>query len=139
MMCYLYSKFIPMQAFLALGRWFFAIPFALFGLMDLMGAQQIAEKTVPNYLPFKELWVYLSGVALILGAVSMLLGKYDRWGATGIAVFLFLMIGLLHVPGAISGGMLSETSMTNLLKDMSLAGAALLYAQYFGKPDFENN
>ncbi|MEI6410130.1 MAG: DoxX family membrane protein [Bacteroidota bacterium] len=117
-----------MNAFLSLGRWVFAIPFAIFGLFHLMNAEAFAEYLVPSYMPVKIVWVYLSGVGLIAASVSMLLGKYDKLAATLLAVFLLLIVFLLHVPATISGGQGAQTAMSMLLKDLSLAGASMMYA-----------
>ena len=122
-----------MNAFLSLGRWIFAIPFAIFGLLHFMNANAMADYVVPSYMPMKVIWVYLSGAGLIAAAVSMLIGKYDKLAATLLAVFLILLVVMLHLPGAMAGGEGAQASMTMLLKDISLAGAAMMYALNYAK------
>ena len=122
-----------MNAFLSLGRWFFAIPFGIFGLFHFMNAQAMADYVVPAYMPAKVIWVYLSGAGLIAAAVSMIIGKYDKLAATLLAVFLILLVLMVHLNGAMSGGDGAQASMSMLLKDLGLAGAAMLYAQHLAK------
>jgi putative oxidoreductase len=122
-----------MNAFLSLGRWLFAIPFAIFGLFHFMNAQAMADYVVPSYMPAKVIWVYLSGAGLIAAAVSMVTGKYDKLASTLLAVFLLILVALLHLPGAMSGGEGAQASMSMLLKDLSLSGASMMYALSYAK------
>jgi uncharacterized membrane protein len=122
-----------MNAFLSLGRWVFAIPFAIFGLFHFMNAQAMADFVVPAYMPAKSIWVYLSGAGLIAATVSMLVGKYDKLASTLLAVFLLLLVAMVHLPGAMSGTAQAQASMSMLLKDLALAGAAMMYALNYAK------
>jgi len=122
-----------MNAFLSLGRWIFAIPFAVFGLFHFMNTQTMADYVVPKYLPAASIWVYLSGAGLIAAALSILLGKYDKLAATLLAVMLLLLVLMVHLPGVMAGGDAAQASMPGLLKDLSLAGAAMMYAQHLSK------
>lgn len=122
-----------MNAFLSLGRWLFAIPFAVFGLFHFMNAQAMADYVVPAYMPAKMIWVYLSGAGLIAATVSMLIGKYDKLATTLLAVFLLLLVVMVHLPGAMSGTEGAQASISMLLKDASLAGAAMMYALNYAK------
>ncbi len=118
-----------MNAFLSLGRWLFAIPFAIFGFFHFMNASQMVDM-IPNYLPVPYFWLFLAGAGLIGASVAMLLGKYDKLAATLLGVELILFILLLHLPAIMRG---EQMAMAVLLKDLTLAGAALLYAQYVAK------
>lgn len=122
-----------MNAFLSLGRWIFPIPFALTGLLQFMNAQMLAEQVVPPYMPFKLLWVYLSGAGLIAAAASMYLEKYDKLATALLAIMLLLIVLLVHVPGAMSGDHRAPVSMSMLLKDTGLMAASMLYALHLAK------
>jgi putative oxidoreductase len=113
-----------MNAFLSLGRWLFMLPFAIFGLFHFMGADGMAGM-VPSYLPGGVLWVYLTGAALVAATVSMAIGKYDKLAATLLAVFLLILVLLIHLPGAMAG---DQSAMSMMLKDIIMAGAAMMYA-----------
>lgn len=69
--------------------------------------------------------VYFTGVALIAAAISIFIGKYDKLAATLLALFLFLTALIIQLPGAMDG---DQASMSHLLKDLALAGAAMMYA-----------
>jgi putative oxidoreductase len=88
---------------------------------------------VPAYMPAKAIWVYLSGAGLIAATVSMLIGKYDKLATTLLGIFLLLLVLMVHLPGAMAGGEGAQASMSMLLKDLALAGAAMMYALNYAK------
>ncbi len=118
-----------MNAFLSLGRWLLAIPFVILGLIHFMDAQQLAAM-VPNYLPVPMAWSFAAGTGLIATGVSILLGKYDKQMAIFAAVLLILFVVLIHVPAAVEGGYKNQFAVFNMMKDLALAGGALVYAKY---------
>jgi len=119
-----------MNAFLSLGRWLFAIPFAVLGLMNLLSTKTMIEVFVPNYMPAPLVWVVVGGIALVAASLSMVLGKYDKLAATLLGIYLLIMVFLVHLPGAMGG---SVSAQFLLFKDLALAGAALMYAQNLSK------
>lgn len=121
-----------MNAFLSLGRWFFALPFALFGLLHYMNAEAMANM-VPNIIPFREFWVYLTGTCLIAASLSMILGRKDKLATMLLAVFLILMVFLMHIPSAISNTQDSALALGTLLRDISLAGGAMMYSLHYAQ------
>ena len=110
-----------MNAVLSIGKYLYAIPFAIFGIFHFMNAKGMAGMAFGS-----EILVYLTGVALIAATVSILIGKLDKLAGVLLALFLILTALLVHLQGATSG---DQASMSNLLKDLSLAGAALMYAR----------
>jgi putative oxidoreductase len=122
-----------MNAFLSLGRWFFAIPFAIFGLFHFINADAMAQM-VPNYIPSPAnlIFVYFTGLGLVAASVSIVSGKFDKLACTLLAIFLLSMVILMHFNAAMNGPneMIKTWNMNMLLKDISLAGAAMMYAQY---------
>ncbi len=107
-----------MKRLIGLGRYLFAIPFAIFGINHFMYADQMA-----GMAPGGKGMVYFTGLALILAAVSMLIGKLDRLAAVLLAVMLLLFI-IPHAQGMSENPM----EMVNILKNLALAGGALMYA-----------
>jgi putative oxidoreductase len=120
-----------MNSFLSLGRWLFAIPFAIFGLFHFMNAEAMSQM-VPNYMPAKIVFVYLTGLGLIAASISIVTGKLDKLACTLLAIFLLSMVVLMHFSQTMHGAteFAKTMSMTMLLKDISLAGAAMMYAMY---------
>ena len=121
------KTFHIMNAVLGLGKYLFAAILIVFGLGHLGNAGAMAGM-VP--IPPGELWVYVTGVALIAGAVSIIIGKYDKLGATLLGVLLLIFALSIHLPGMMSAAdaMAKQGFMGNLLKDIGLAGGAWMYA-----------
>ncbi len=109
------------------GRIIFAIPFAIFGIMHFMKAGDMSSM-VPSWVPGGVFWVYVIGLALLAAAISIILKKQIYLASVLLAVLLFVFILTMHLP-TIMGG--NQMAMGNLLKDMSLAGGALLIAGLF--------
>ena len=107
-----------------IGRIVFAIPFAIFGLMHFMAAGDMAGM-VPNWVPGGVFWVYLTGLALIAAAVSLITKKKIFLAAELLALLLMIFVLTIHLPSLLGG---NQMAMASLLKDMSLAGGALLIA-----------
>ena len=70
---------------LSLGKWVFILPFAVFGIMHILNANQMADM-VPAYFSGGSLWVYLTGIAQLAFAASVVVGKYDKLAAVLCAV-----------------------------------------------------
>ncbi len=114
-----------MNAILSLGKYLYAIPFAIFGLFHFMNAGAMAGMAFGS-----SILVYITGIALIAAAVSMLIGKYDKLAATLLGFMLLLFVFLVHFKGAMAG---DQAATGNVLKDLMLAGAAWIYAKNAAK------
>jgi putative oxidoreductase len=114
-----------MNAIINLGKYLYAIPFGIFGIMHFMNADDMAGMP-----PFGgSIMVYITGLALVAAAVSIIIGKMDKLASVLLAVLLLLFVFTMHLSGVMSGDEAQMmTSMPNLLKDTALAGAALMYA-----------
>ncbi len=112
-----------MNAITGLGKYLFALPILVFGLFHFMNAQGMAGM-VP--LPGGVFWVYLTGVALLAAGVAILLGKYDKLAAVLLGLMLVIFALSIHLPGVMGG---NQSSMPSLLKDLAMAGGALMYAR----------
>ena len=113
----------------SLGKWFFALPMAVFGFLHF-GPLEFSLPYVPQWLPLPAFWVYLSGVGLLLFTLSFLLGKWDRLAANLLALELFLFVLLTHLPTLINGDFLG---LIATFRDLSMSGAALMFAHYAAK------
>jgi len=113
-----------MNAILNLGKYLFALPFAIFGIMHFAGADDMSGMA-PGGAPM----VYVSGAALLAAAVSMLIGKLDKLACVLLAVMLIIFALAVHLP------MLADDpfQMGNILKNVALAGGALMYAKTLAK------
>ncbi len=107
-----------------LGKILFCIPFLAFGLMHLMNANQMAGM-VPSYIPGGVLWIYITGLAEILAVISILSGKQTKLATLLLAVLLIIFVLTIHLPG-VSDPATQQMAMSGLLKDLGLAGAAMM-------------
>jgi uncharacterized membrane protein len=114
-----------MNAIINLGKYLFAVPMAIFGILHFMNADAMA-----GMAPFGgAIMVYITGVALIAAAVSIIIGKMDKLASVLLAVMLLIFVFSIHLSGVMSGDEAQMmASMSNLLKDTALAGGALMYA-----------
>ena len=112
-----------MNGLLNLGKYLYAVPFAVFGIMHLMSANEMAAMA-----PGGVAMVYFTGVALLAASVSMLIGKMDKLAATLLGLMLLLFI-IPHAQAMAADPM----EMGNILKNLSLAGAAWMYASMAAK------
>lgn len=110
------------------GRLLFALPFGIFGILHFMMAENMSGM-VPDFIPGGVVWVYLTGVALLAACVSFVIQKEVRLAGLLLALMLVIFVLGIHLPGVISG---NESAMPNLLKDLSLAGGALILADKYG-------
>ena len=107
-----------MNAFIGLGKYLFALPMALFGAINFTKADDMA-----GMAPFGgTIMVYLVGLCLILFAVSVFIGKYDKLAAVLLALLMIVFMITIHRSAAMTG------DMSALLKDLAIAGGALMYA-----------
>ena len=109
-----------------IGKILFAVPFLAFGIFHVTGADKMAGM-IPAYLPGGVLWVYVSGVALLLAAVSILTGRNTKMATMLLGVMLILFVLILHLPNLSNADpMMAQMAMSGMLKDMGLAGAAFM-------------
>jgi len=109
----------------------YGVPFAIFGLFHFMNGQAMAGM-VP--IPGGIFWIYLTGLALIAAAVSIITKKYARQASILLAVMIAIFALTIHLPGVFNPDTMAM-SMSNFLKDIALAAAALYMARVFDKEE----
>lgn len=110
-----------------IGKFLYAIPFAIFGIFHFMKGDQMAGM-VPSWVPGGIFWVYLTGVAMLAAGICIIINKKASLATLLLAVLLLLFVLTIHLPAVIGG---DQQAMTSLLKDTALAGAALFMSAYF--------
>ena len=105
------------------GKWMYALPMIAFGLMHFAGAESMSGM-VPSYVPGGVLWIYLTGVALVLAGAALLAGRYAKLALQLLGLMLVLFVLMLHLPTVMAGGEAAQLSTAMMLKDVALAGAA---------------
>jgi putative oxidoreductase len=109
-----------------LGRMVFALPFGVFAVLHFAMAPKLAG-IVPGYLPGGVVWVYIIGVAMLAACLALASGFFARPAAYGLALLMLTFVVTIDIPG-LSSSALRELSLSNLLKDLSLCGGALMAA-----------
>lgn len=114
-----------MNTLLTLGRYLFPLSFLMYVGLHL-AAPEVGAGFVPSWLPAPLFWNYFTGLLILAFIVSCLLGKYDRLATVLMALYVLLMIFLVHIPRAAT----SENDMLNIFRNLMVIGALLVYARY---------
>ncbi|HHB89956.1 MAG TPA: DoxX family protein [Anaerolineae bacterium] len=108
-------EFIPK----VLSRFMVGLPLLVFGILHFMQAQNMAG-LVPKFIPGGIIWVYITGLFLILGAVGIMANqRYGKLAAllAGILVLSFALT--IHLVNTLGG---NAASLSQFLKDTAIAG-----------------
>lgn len=108
--------------FLKLGRYFFALAFAAFGVQHFVYARFAAGLGPPWFLG-RPIWASLAGVVLVAAGVAIVVGK--KMAATLLATVLFLFFLVYYVP-RIVGQLHNPGPWTSGFEILALCGAALV-------------
>jgi len=114
-----------MKAAFLIGRLVFGGFFVYNGINHLKQRKQLAQYAETKNVPMAEAVVAATGVALIAGGTSILLGVKPKLGTAAIAGFLAVVSPVMHNFWSVEepGQRLNE--MTNFSKNMALLGSAL--------------
>ena len=88
------------------------------------------QNTVPRFIPGGVAWVYITGAALIAAGIAIITGVQRSLAGYLLAAFLIIIVLTIHIPAITNAPDLAARRfpLTNLVKDMGLAGAALMVA-----------
>jgi putative oxidoreductase len=125
------KNYLPLIA----ARILFAIPFLAFGAMHLMGADQMAGM-VPSWLPGGVLWIYITGLAQIAGGLAIILDKMMPLASNLLALLMLVYVILIQYP-MLANEVTRQIGMAGVLKDLGLAGGALLAGYLSGSGNKE--
>lgn len=77
-------------------------------------------------IPFAKAAVSFSGLLLLIGGLSILLGVYPAVGTIALALFLIPVTFLMHAFWKVQDPMARMGEMVNFTKNLALLGAALI-------------
>lgn len=98
----------------------FALVIGIFGVAHFMKTDMMTPM-IPSYMPGDaSIWIYITGAALVLAAIAIIIDKYKTMACYLLAAMLIVFVLTLHLQPAMDG------NMGNLLKDTGLAMAAIL-------------
>jgi putative oxidoreductase len=116
-----------------IGRIIYAIPFLVFGVMHLMNANGMAGM-VPSLFPGGVIWIYITGLCMIAAAISIITKKMIGLATLLLGILLLIYVLTIHVPGLSSPDEMTKMmSMSGLLKDLGLAGAAFMISGLYSE------
>jgi len=120
-----------MKNLTTVGRFLFAIPFALFGINHFV-MYKYYEGMLTSFIPAGAYSIILTGLLLIGLSISIMARFYVKQAAYTLAALLVLFILAIHIPHLISDQDNSITVIA-LLKDISLLGGSLMIAGASGE------
>src|SRR5262245_15862886 len=116
-----------MTVLVLVGRVLFTAIFVYSAVGHLLQTRMMSGYAKSKGVPQPKLATVVGGVLLLVGGLSVLLGVWADLGALLLALFLVPTAVLMHgFWRSIGGGRLAE--LTQFLKDLALAGAALMLA-----------
>lgn len=123
-----------MNALAPIGRLLFSFIFILSGLNHFLQFETTKSYTAAAGLPFPGPATLVSGLVLLLGGLSVLLGYHARVGALLLAGFLLLSGLTVHAFWRYPDPMMAADQQIHFLKNLSMAGGALLLASFGAGP-----
>jgi uncharacterized membrane protein YphA (DoxX/SURF4 family) len=115
-----------MDVVVLIGRILFALLFLGSGVAHITQRQMMAGYAASKRVPAASLAVPASGVLILVGALMVAVGVWPDLGALLLVVFLVPTAVLMHGFWAETDGAARMNEQTQFLKDVSLAGAALV-------------
>lgn len=114
-----------MKAPFLIGRMILGGFFVYNGVNHLLKAKQMGQYAESKGVPNGEMAVAASGIPLVLGGASLLLGIKPRIGAVAILGFLAGVSPIMHDFWNQEDPNQRQNEMINFMKNMALAGGAL--------------
>ena len=114
-----------MNAVMLVGRILFAFMFVMSGFNHLAKAEAMAGYAAYKKVPAPKLANLLSGVLMLLGGLSIILGVYADLGALVLAILLVAMAVKMHDFWNAQGEA-KQPEMIGFMKNISMAGGALV-------------
>lgn len=104
------------------------------GVGHLTNAAAMAGYAESKGLKNGKLMVQLSGVALVVGGLSVLLGIWGDIGALGLAVLMVVMAVVMHPFWKETDEQAKQMEMVSFNKNIAIAGGALALFVLLGMP-----
>ena len=115
-----------MDLIIVIGRILFGGFFLMSGINHFTKLEAMTGYAKYKKLPAAKLGVLISGLMLVIGGISIILGYYADLGALLLAIFLVLAAVIFHNFWKETDATAKQNEMLGFMKDMALAGAALI-------------
>ena len=120
-----------MDIVVLIGRILFSALFLGSAFGHLTQTKAMAGYAASKRLPSPAVAVLGSGVLILLGGLSVLLGAWPDLGALLLIVFLVPTAFLMHGFWRERDPMMRQNDQVHFMKDLALAGAALVMFAFF--------
>ena len=119
-----------MNTVTAIGRYLFAIPFVIYGIIYLINAEALS-----SIFPVTGgiAWVYVSGLVMLFAGVAILIRKKDAVASFLLGILFVIYALLIDLPASASANFTDTLATSQLLKDLIIAGAAFVYCRSAAK------
>ena len=111
---------------LLVGRVVFSFFFIYSGFNHLTKLSMYAQYAGGSGVPAPTLAVIVTGLMLLAGGLSILLGVQPRWGALLLVAFLIPVAFMIHRFWGLTDPMMAANQAAHFWKNIALAGAALM-------------
>ncbi len=119
-----------MEIVFLIGRILFAFMFVMSGVNHLTKADHMVGYAQFKGVPSPKLAVQGSGVVLLLGGLSVILGVWADLGAIVLGAILVIMAVKMHNFWTIEDPQAKQADMIGFMKNISMAGGAVfMFAQ----------
>ncbi|MCC7296713.1 MAG: DoxX family membrane protein [Bacteroidia bacterium] len=111
----------------SVARIIFGLTMAFFGLGHLTSAKQMSGML--QGWPMAEILVYITGICLILAAISFVINKMVKLSGYLLALLLTIIVIAVHAPGlGAADEMAKQMATIGVVKDLGIAMGAIAFA-----------
>lgn len=121
-----------MAILVLVARFFFSAIFIVSALGHLTQTDSMAQYAAAKGVPAPRLSVIVTGLMILAGGFSVLLGLYVSIGALLLVVFLLPTAFLMHNFWTLEDPQARQNDQVHFMKDIALAGAAFLIWYFWG-------
>ncbi len=116
-----------MEVLLLIGRILVGGYYLFNGLNHLLQRESLARYAAAKGVPYPHILVPLSGVPLLVGGLSLLLGVYPKVGVAALVLFLLPVTFWMHAFWKEEDLMRRIAEMVEFTKNLALLGSALMF------------
>jgi uncharacterized membrane protein len=109
-------------------RWMLGLPPVLFGSFHL-AAIRVFATIVPQWMPFRNFWAVLTGIAFILAGIAICSGIKDVLALRLLALMLLLFEGFVEMPPILIR-LYNQPTWGAAVYNLTAIGACLIFAEF---------
>ncbi|MDH5442169.1 MAG: DoxX family protein [Candidatus Nomurabacteria bacterium] len=114
-----------------IGRILFAGLFLFYGINHFAKFKSMTSYAISKKVPFPKVAVILTGLALIVGGLGILLWFYVPIAAALLALFLFVSAFMMHNFWADTDSQTKMVNMNNFMRNFALIGGLAICTTFY--------